>query len=238
MDLNIIFQEFSNSNHHAFLIETKKREEIFDYFQNKLKTNNYNNVYLNLQILDTDKARELIEFGKINFEEKVFVVLSFYSINIEAQNVLLKFLEETPKNIKVVLIVHSGINIIDTISSRVYRINTKEGDEERSKNTAEIFLKTKKLSRMKLNEIVEMLAKKDEYAEEFEGKERIDRENIEKFLLSIHEVLFEKIKKDPSNKNLIKELEETREFIKYIKNNSSSGKAILEFLSLRLSEMS
>ena len=90
---------------------------------------------------------------------------------------------------------------------------------------------------MKIKEIGELLSKKDEYALENEDKERSDREVVEKFLIALHKNIFNFYKKN-QNKNLILNLKEIEENLKYIKNNSSSGKTILEYLSLRLPEIS
>jgi hypothetical protein len=90
---------------------------------------------------------------------------------------------------------------------------------------------------MKLKEMVELLAKKDEYALENEDKERSDREIVEEFLIFLHKNIFAFYKKN-KDRNLLENLKEIEENIKYIKNNSSSGKIILEYLSLKLPEIS
>lgn len=245
-----IFVEINSSNHHAFLIETKDREGVFlslkDFFFNKEKRNE--DLLLYLQIFDIDKAREIINYVNHVFNKTHFIIVSFYSINREAQNALLKFLEETPKNIKIIFIIPTGAKILDTMYSRFYKLgdfnnkkNLYHDDEYIYKSLVKNFLKTEKKSRMKIKEIVELLEKKDEYALNFEDKERSDREVVEIFLLALYEELFS-LFKDEINKNTnlekIKEVEnnlsELKEFLIYIKNNSSSGKTILEYLSLKL----
>ncbi|MEI6352596.1 MAG: hypothetical protein WCO35_01540 [Candidatus Nomurabacteria bacterium] len=241
MNLDIIFQEFLTSNHHTFLLETNNRERDFKFFHSKLQEESKTDEIfsIDLKVFDIEKAREVVNYGKTSFETKHYIVISFYSINREAQNVLLKFLEETPNNVKIIFIIHAGAKILKTIYSRVYKLNSENElntENNEVENLAKTFLETKKLSRMKIKEIVELLAKKDEYAEEFEDKERSDREVVEVFLLALHSELFKEYKKtkDPS---LLSNLEELTEYLKYIKNNSSSGKTILEFLSLRLPEI-
>ncbi|MEN9338363.1 MAG: polymerase delta subunit [Candidatus Parcubacteria bacterium] len=242
-NLENIFKEINNTKHHAFLIHTENREEVFHFLEQKIKEKSPNSFFLNLKVFDVKKARYILEEGKIKAEAERFILLSFFSIGREAQNALLKFLEETPENIKIILIAPIGGKILKTVLSRVYRIDSARG-EERGKeydevyDLAKLFLRSKKLDRMSLAGVQEILAKKDEYAEEEEGKERADREAVERFLLKLEEMIFNIYKKDiikkNKSRNLTEDLEDLALCIKYIKNNSSSGKTILEYLSLKL----
>ncbi|MDQ1281947.1 MAG: polymerase subunit delta [Patescibacteria group bacterium] len=251
--LKEIYKEIKSSNHHAFLIESDSREKVFPFLKQEIlnKEKNPNeNLFLSLQVFDIKKAKEISDFGKLFFNELHFILVSFYSINREAQNALLKFLEEAPKNLKIILISHSGAKILNTVYSRLYKIDYFESGNSENKNQniytklAKSFLKTKKLSRMKLTEVAELLEKKDEYALNFEDKERSDREAIEIFLLALHEEIFLLFKKELAKKTekekikiLENNLKEITEFLRYVKNNSSSGKTILEYLSLKLLEL-
>lgn len=253
-DLQDIYKEIKISNHHAYLIETDSREKVFSFLKNELQQTGNQNLFLSLQVFDLEKAKEITDFGNLIFNELHFIVVSFYSINREAQNALLKFLEEAPKNLKIILISHSGAKILNTIYSRLYRLDYFENNTSTSsvnnKNQniysglAKKFLKNNKLSRIKMPEIVELLEKKDEYAQNFEDKERADREAVEIFLLALHEEIFLLFKKEQiknTDKERLNELEESlkeiNEFLRYVKNNSSSGKTILEYLSLKLIEI-
>lgn len=266
LNLDRIFGELDSSFHHAFLLETKNREFIFNYFKNKLENisgDNNESLFINLKVFDIEKARSVIDYGKTSFGSQHFVVISFYSITREAQNSLLKFLEEAGKNIKIILIVHFGANIINTVLSRLYRLDLNDkyfvdenGESEFLEVAAEKFLSSKSLMRMKLKEIVEILAKKDEYALEFEDKDRSDREILEKLLLNIYNKIYKSYAsflenykqndketndslsmKEYQNKEYLSILEDVSECIRYTKNNSSSGKTILEYLALRLPEV-
>ena len=253
-DLRDIYKEIGISNHHAYLIETDAREKVFSFLKEEITTSKKNsnqNLFLSLQVFDIQKAKEITDFGNLIFNELHFIVVSFYSINREAQNAILKFLEEAPKNLKIILISHSGAKILNTIYSRLYRLHYFENGNDENKNTniysklAKQFLKTNKLSRMKIPEIVELLEKKDEYAQEFEDKERADREAVEIFLLALYEEIFLLFKKEKTQKSahklktqeLEKSIKEINQFLRYVKNNSSSGKTILEYFSLKLLEM-
>lgn len=251
--LKRIYKEINSSNHHAFLIETDSREKVFSFLKDELQQIGNQNLFLSLQVFDLEKAKEISDYGNLIFNELHFIVVSFYSINREAQNALLKFLEEAPYKLKIILISHSGAKILNTIYSRLYRLGYFENNTSTSsvnnqniyKDLAQEFLKTKKLSRMKLDGVGEILEKKDDYALNFQDKERADREVVEIFLLALYEEIFLLFKKEQilastssaTSKELESNLKEIGEFLKYVKNNSSSGKTILEYLSLKLIEL-
>jgi DNA polymerase III delta prime subunit len=241
-----LLKEIINYNHHAFLINTSNREVMFESLKEEIKKISSNSFFLNLKLLDIEKARQIIEDSKAKSEKMRFILLSFFSIGREAQNALLKFLEETPENTKIILISSPSTKILSTVKSRLYTIDFKEVVINRDIELVQKFLKTKKLNRVNLKEIKDLLAKKDEYALEVEGKDRQDRESVEIFLNSLYQVLAQEFiinlktnnKKDLEiRKEILSSLDDLSTFLKYIKNNSSSSKTILEYLSLKLPEI-
>lgn len=266
--LDRIFSEFKSSSANCFLLETKNREIVFSYFEEKLKEveDFRESLFINLKVFDISKAREIIEYGNTGFSKKHFILISFYSITRESQNALLKFLEEAGENLKILFVVHEGLNLISTILSRLYKLEIHEekilsenAENEFLLRAVEKFLTTKKIQRMKIKEISQILEKKDEYALEFEDKERADRESLEKFLICIHDFLakdyenfiLESVLEEKDlevenkfkmfnyqNKEFLDDISDVIEAIKYSKNNSSSGKTLLEYLSLKLPEIS
>lgn len=243
--LGNIYQEFLRSQHHAFLIETNDRGQVFEYFRGQLlqTESSEENFFLNLQIFDIEKARELATYTRVTFATPHYLVLSFFSINLEAANAILKFLEEAAPNLKILLIVDTSTKLLPTILSRVYRLgNLKVAkvDTELASAVAK-FLETPKANRLNLTEIKNLLAKKDEFAEEKEGKDRADREIMDKFLSGLYETIFQRYseflaknyEREKSQKYL-EFLDDITLALKYIKNNSSSPKTILEYLALKL----
>ena len=246
IEIQNLFQDILKNHQHAFLISTQNREVFFENLKIEIdeffKENKNENFFLNLKVFDIEKSRNLIDFCKINFSNLHFLLISFYSINLSAQNALLKILEETPKNLKIIFITEKKINLLPTILSRMYKIeidladkNSSQDDEEIFlKNLVDKFLKAEKLKRMNLPEIKEILNKKDIYALENEDKDRKDREVIEKFLFLLYENILDKYQKEKYSKNLLEISKEILEFLKYINLPSSSPKIILEYLSLKI----
>jgi len=121
-ELENVFEEFIKSNHHAFLLESKDRENTFNYFKDKIKelekNINKQSLFINLQIFDINKARELLKYINVYSEHNSFIILSFYSMNKEAQNALLKVLEEPRANTKILLISNSIKSIFSSSFAR------------------------------------------------------------------------------------------------------------------------
>lgn len=75
---------------------------------------------------DIDLAREVIAQGYLASVRKRFIILSAPKFRLEAQNALLKILEEPPKNVQFVMIVPSKNAILPTIISRLQCTNHKD----------------------------------------------------------------------------------------------------------------
>ncbi len=71
-------------------------------------------------------AREVIAQSYLASARKRFIILSAPKFSIEAQNALLKILEEPPKNVQFVMIVPSKNAILPTIISRLQCTNHKD----------------------------------------------------------------------------------------------------------------
>ncbi len=243
------FQDFINTKQQAYLLRSDDRDIIYNYFMGNLKNNpnleSEENFTLNLQVFDIGKARLLIEYLKNNFSNLHLVIISFYSINEASQNALLKALEDIPENIKIILIVNIQTKLLNTVLSRLYFLDNlyllgEDYQDINLKDLTKEFLKTKQIERMNLKGIKEILEKKDEYAEENGNKERADREILENFLKELQTLIFQdlenNIKRDSLDgiKKQSEYLEDINQSLRYIKLNSSSGKTIFEFLSLKL----
>lgn len=134
-------------------------------------------------------ANQAIKEANIASKQTKYIILCANKYGIEAQNRLLKLLEEPPPNIVFVLVVSSRLNLLATIVSRlkVYHIKS---DKKQNKQTFG-------LHRMAIRDIYNFLQKnknatKEEVKHiiyntiyEIKGKQFVDKKLLETFDLSI-----------------------------------------------------
>jgi len=139
----------SNMNkHHSFLIVFNKivdtKQIILDkistlvvpeLFQ-KIKTNNYSDILWYNQNIKVDEAKQIINRFSYSGNEingiKIYVIENVDRISKNVSNLLLKFLEEPPKNTYAILTTNSLHKVIPTIKSRCYieKIKSESSLEE------------------------------------------------------------------------------------------------------------
>jgi hypothetical protein len=133
-------------------------------------------------------------------------------------------LEEPQTGVRFLLVTSNRSGLIDTVVSRVHVICEQENFEELPFADAKLFLSTSHALRMKLPCITKLLSQLDE-------ERRKDREGVRAFILEIVTVLGKsKIQK--------RYLDETLAMASYSADPSASGKALLEYLSLLLPQVS
>lgn len=204
--------------HHAILLVQKDRVSLGTKLYNELQALSPVHRFFNQTVLDIETARNIIAWANTPYNEEKIALISFHTIGLEAQNTLLKILEEPRNGVRFILITSNTSSLISTVLSRVLLIADTEGKE--LLNDAEFFLKTSPVLRIKLPTIINILSQEDE-----EGRK--DRESIRAFILSIATVL-----KNTNNQS--KYIPEVMEMASYAADPSASGKALLEYLSLLL----
>lgn len=205
-------------NHHATLFIHKERASLTQEFWKELQLLSPAHILHDKTIFDIDTARTLISWANTPYSHEKTALLSFHIITIPAQNALLKILEEPKPSVKFILITSNKEALIPTLRSRLQLIEQKEIAS--SSLAAEVFLKTPQSERMKLQEVVTLLNAVDE-------ENRKNREGVRAFILDIVDVL--KKQQKYSSEILV-----TLEMASYAGDSSSSGKSIIEYLSLLL----
>ena len=206
----------------AFLLRGNRQiilEEI-------IATHNYQEVISSdLSTLGIDDVKKQIAQTDFSTETSRLVVFSFYHITLEAQNALLKFLEEPPKNTTIFLLTGDSTVLLPTVLSRVSECALETS--EKSLESARLFLETEPVHRMNLPFIKKILATK------VENSESIDKELI-------HDLIEGAIKLS-GEADLSKLTPMQRQGISNcvsllarLKQNGASGKQILEYVSLAL----
>lgn len=210
--------------HHAVLLVDSKRDATGNALFQQLQSISPAHRFFNQTVLDIETARKIITWAQTPYNEEKIALVSFHTVGIEAQNALLKILEEPRPGVRFILLTSNKTNLIETVLSRVLevRLNTEHlpNHNPETVESAEIFLATSHGLRMKLACIVNILSRVDE-------EDRKDRESVRSFILTLVILL----RKDDSGSKYI---EETLNVASYASDPSASGKALIEYLALLL----
>lgn len=209
--------------HHALLLTTSDRKSLSEKLFTELKAISIANKLFDTTVLDIDTARNIITWSNTPYNEERTAVISFHTVGIEAQNTLLKLLEEPRDGVKFILITTNKANLLATVLSRTLVLENTDNKSTQDDTVALNFLLTNPNVRLKLPEITELLAKTDE-----EGRK--DRESVRMFILSLVRILTQK----GIASNYI---EETLTAASYASDPSASGKSLLEYLALLLPQI-
>jgi hypothetical protein len=204
--------------HHAVLITHSNRESVGNTLFSELQKLSPVHRFFNQTVLDIEAARNLITWVNTPYNEEKIALISFHTIGLEAQNALLKVLEEPRVGVRFILLTSNTSSLIDTLLSRVHIVQSEEHSE--TPGHSETFLSTSPSLRMKLPYITDILSRVDE-------EDRKDRESVRAFILSLISTL-------RANSIESKYIIETTEIASYAADPSASGKALLEYLALLL----
>lgn len=211
---------FSSTNHHAKLIVHNDRNKVTELIL-KEYVNNPALVIHDQNVIDIDTVRTLSSWHIKEMNTKKVAVVSFHTITHQAQNAMLKLIEEPRDDTSFIFITTQKENILPTVLSRMMEVKFDFILDAENENV-KLFLKTEKVLRMKLSFIKEMLEAEDE-----EGRK--DRESVQKFCMQLEQEL----SRQDLCKNL-KEVKELRRMISYLGDSAGSPKMVLEYLSLLL----
>lgn len=170
--------------------------------------------------------------------KKVYIIDDSEKMTKEAQNCLLKTLEEPPEYITIILITSNESQILNTVKSRCTKINFNPIENNTLKkyleqtynfqNITENMLKAYSGSikkALEMNEKKEIYAEIDKYFYNIEKLKIIDvlnkieclykkKENIKEMLEYINTILFEKAKTNTKYIDYIQQVEQTKQKIK------------------------
>lgn len=170
--------------------------------------------------------------------KKVYIIDDSEKMTKEAQNCLLKTLEEPPEYITIILITSNESQILNTVKSRCTKINFNPIENDTLKkyleqtynfqNITENMLRAYSGSikkALEMNEKKEIYAEIDKYFYNIEKLKIIDvlnkieclykkKENIKEMLEYINTILFEKAKTNTKYIDYIQQVEQTKQKIK------------------------
>ncbi|EHR36311.1 hypothetical protein ACWOAQ_07215 [Helcococcus kunzii] len=150
---NILQRQIENNNiFHSYIIEGNRQdaEEQYIEFSKKALTDNVdiNNLIQvispennNITIDQIRKITKAIYKKPVKYDYNIFVIEDAHFMRAEAQNALLKTLEEMPNYSIVFMTTNNRFKLLDTIISRsqVICINSGDGIDFEAQNTKNIF---------------------------------------------------------------------------------------------------
>ena len=210
------------SEHHAVLYVHPQRKSFTESLWKILHTNSLVHILHDHTVLDIDSARALTSWVNTPYEGGKIALVSFHTITVPAQNALLKILEEPRIGVRFILVTSNKEALIPTLYSRIEEHRVEEVKEVKNTDTA-IFLATIHAERMKLSYITKILQATDE-------EDRKDREGVRACILSLVPYL-------QSDSASLRYVPIVLEMASYAEDSSSSGKALLEYLSLLLPQI-
>jgi DNA polymerase-3 subunit delta' len=207
--------------------KNKRIEKVNSYLTDKLKKDFHPDI-LKIEIEKDKKSIGIKEVSGVDsflrikpFSEKEKVVIIYDSefLTEEAQNSLLKILEEAPKYSKIILEASSLRKFLETVKSRCILIYVPNENEEKETNTAKAgdSIKRKKFLSMNPEERLE-------WVDLFSKKEK------EEILIELH-LIAKEIKEEKNKKIREGYLRQILEFIEnYTKYNLNSKICLLNFV--------
>lgn len=152
--------------HHAYFFVGNSEEvknELLKFFVSKLKLITHGNPdfkTLNFENLTVDDAKSIRESSeKKNFGDRMLFLVSFDSISIEAQNSLLKTLEEPTENTHFFLVSPQD-NLLPTLKSRMVIVKSQKTNLKSQNNESVLELDLRERL-AKVKEIAESISDED-----------------------------------------------------------------------------
>lgn len=223
---NIIKHEAKNPTHAYLILGSIKNQELFlDKFLDLLEI-----APADLHILDTPESiliegiREMqknISLKVHSSKYKIVVIKNAENLSGVCSNALLKTLEDTPEKTIIILMAPNEESVINTIRSRVRKINAGFGLKEYSLKDKEAFKKLFSFSLKEKFDICEQMTKNKD--EEVNVKDETEKQ-IDMWLNFLRDDLVNGI----DRYKLIKKIQEYR---KYLKANASP-RLVLENIML------
>ncbi len=186
--------------------------------------------YDNFSIDDARSLKQIHEMRPVTNDGKKIFVIVVNNINIEAQNALLKLLEEPASYAHFFIIIPESHILISTVRSRLYFVDMRDINESdkivsgaQRKDLDGEAGKFVALSPAKRLEFVKKLA--DEVS-----KDKKTKQDVINFIYSIQDYIY----REKGVQGAPKSLEVIETALKYINDRSPSVKMLLEYIALNI----
>jgi DNA polymerase III delta prime subunit len=213
----------------SFLIVTRNKSEAKIYTSDLLKEKKVDPLDINLQtyekimgIEDVRKIQKKALLRPFRGKTKAIVIEAYENITLEAQNALLKILEEPPANTIIAITISKKELILPTIISRCKIITLYDKEVELTKdeilkldNNLDILLNSKIGDRLKIAQDI-----------------AADKENLYSWFKAINISMKNKLLKDGNNPKYLNFLKGLQKTYKTIESTNVSHRTALENLFL------
>lgn len=216
-------------SHHVYCLVggTEIHDELISILKNVHKISIQGNPdffdrkYESFTVDDARELKTIHEMRPVTESGLKISILTMMSITIEAQNALLKLLEEPSDYSRFFIIIPSAHLLIPTVRSRIHLLSTEKSESsEDNIEQAKKFIKATKSKRL---EIIKTLL--DEVT-----KEKKNRQDVINFLNAVEEVIY----LERGVKEASAELESIQLARKYVNDRAPSLKMLLEQVALRI----
>jgi hypothetical protein len=202
------------------------REKTVSVLSEELALSEYELFVQNSEKYGIDNSHILKRELSLRGTKKRICLLGFDNITKEAQNALLKTLEEEHLNTSIIVIVRSKGTLIDTVLSRLIPIGSIATSSSSESQDFDSFLSASYKERQKRKEVSDVFNPKIK-------TEDLSREDISIFL---ENVLIYASNKD-KNKEFHQNLVQAQEALSLLRFPGSSVKQIVEYIILKIPTM-
>lgn len=231
--MNIYEKLLPDNLYHSYVIEGDPEgasEDLVQYLikRNIIIKNDPDLFYQKYESLTIDDSREIKEWHSrlpTKSESKKICLISTNFINKEAEQSLLKIIEEPGTSTFFFIVTPDSSVLLNTTRSRVQVVKHKEAFDE---NLSEIANQIISLPLKDKLEIIASLVKKNK-SEESSGPLRRYAINL---LNEIEKQIYKNFKNEPKNKNYMFVLEELVKNKNYLNYRGASVKMILEHIAM------
>ncbi|HLP86637.1 MAG TPA: hypothetical protein VK153_02050 [Candidatus Paceibacterota bacterium] len=230
--MNIFNELFPKELYHSYVIEGDKEtapNELLKYLEESghIESNSPDVICQVYESFTMDDSREIKDWhSKLGVTEgkRVCIIASNF-INREAEQTLLKIIEEPAENTHFFLVVPDASVLLDTIISRTHIIKIDSGNNKDIQKEALSFVASSLKDR--IDKVAEII--KDNKSEENSGQLRYYATS---FINELENIFYQKFKKDRKDEKLKFILEELQKSRGYLSTQGGSVKMVLEHLAL------
>ena len=214
-----------NFKHHAYLVTGRADADLASGLEPILPADSSLESW-NFGIVGINEAREIRERGTraSDPDKQKFILLRFESITPEAQNVLLKILEEPPLGTVFILSTSNAGLLLPTLLSRLEKLLLPEETEVKNKNNPEVleFIRNNPEARLK-------------YLEKLLDDNEDNHKGVSlDFLNNLEQALAEMLKPEEASEQLVFALAEIRAGREHLSHPSGASRLVLQHIALVL----